>query len=163
MELSNYLYEKLLNCSWLEKCGAPQENLGSLPAIWIRKTDDAIKNISSVRWENACLAEQGNLSEFLAVNYKTEYNQSWNKIVDTVKTNYMPNIMRLVEDACQKRGLPNEVLNDISFNILSIFLASYFSQYYNSEFFNRLLEIYLSGHLPCGWRGKYPNGSILIF
>ena len=163
MYINNQLYKTLLSCPWLEKCGVPQENIFSSPVIWIQKVGDVTKNITSIRWENACLEEQGNISEFLAKNYKAEYNHSWNAIVKTIKTDYLPNIMPLIEDACQKNELPKDILNDVRFNLLSIFLASYFSQYYQSEFFEGLLDIYLSGHIPCGWRGKYPDGCIMVF
>lgn len=163
MEFEKLLYEKLLACPWLEQCGTPQKEPFSLPVAWVRKPDDAIKKIASVRWENVCLAEQGNFTEFLAQNHKTEYNQLWNKLVDTVKTEYLPSIRSRVEEACCKRGLPKDVSNDICFNLLSIFMISYFSQYYQSEFFHSLLEVYSSGHLPCGWQGRHPNGKLYVY
>lgn len=163
MHIDDQLYEKLLCCQWLEKCGVPQENLISSQVKWVQKVSDVTKSISSIRWENACLAEQGDISEFLAINHKTEYNKSWNVVAKAVKADYLPQIMPLVRDACQRKGLSEDVLNDVSFNLLSIFLSKYFSCYYQSKFFDDLLQIYLSGHLPCGWQGKYPAGCIMIF
>ena len=32
-----------------------------------------------------------------------------------------------------------------------------------NEFFDRMLKIYLSGHLPCGWSGEYPEGKFFVY
>ena len=163
MYTTDQLYDKLINCPWLKKCGVPEENLFSFPIIWIQDSSEITQVITSVEWENICLGEQCNISEFLAVNHKNEYHHSWNPIVTTLKSKYLPNIIFRIESICHTNNLPSSILNDISFNLLSIFLANHYSQYYWSNFFNMLLNIYLSGHLPCGWKGKYPNGAIVIF
>ncbi|PGC52826.1 hypothetical protein COM14_03595 [Bacillus pseudomycoides] len=38
-----------------------------------------------------------------------------------------------------------------------------YEEYYKSAFYKEMLEIYLSGHIPCGWNGKYPEGNIFIY
>ena len=51
-----------------------------------------------------------------------------------------------------------EFLDDIKFNLLAIFMSDIHSTFYSDEFFIQLLEVYWSGHFPCGWHGKYPSG-----
>ena len=48
-------------------------------------------------------------------------------------------------------------------NIVLILMANFYSDFYKADFFIALLEIYLSGHLPCGWNGSYPEGKIMIY
>ena len=163
MNINNDLYEQLINCPWFENCGIPQQNLTNFPIVWVDKTIHVEKNIASIKWENICLAERNNLSAFLALNHKTEFNKDWNRIVDLIKSEYLSDILSQVKSALPKQNLSDEVLTDIRFNLLSIFLVNHFSQYYKSQFFNNLLQVYLSGHLPCGWKGHYPDGAMRIF
>ena len=163
MYTADQLYNKLMDCPWLKRCGIPEARLFSFSTIWIQDVDEITKAITSMEWENICLEEHGNISEFLAVNYKAEYCHSWNTTVAFLKSKHLPDIMFRIENAYQPNKLPSSILNDIRFNLLSIFLANHYQQYYQSSFFSMLLSIYISGHLPCGWQGVYPDGSIMIF
>lgn len=70
---------------------------------------------------------------------------------------------KAVEAACQKKGFPAVVLEDIQCNLLSLFWVSHFDPFYHSDFFHKLLDLCLSGHLPCGWQGKHPKGILLVY
>lgn len=57
----------------------------------------------------------------------------------------------------------NDFLVVIRFHLLAIFMSDIYSTFYSDEFFDKLLEVYLSGHLPCGWHGKYPSRELMVF
>lgn len=59
--------------------------------------------------------------------------------------------------------ISKELINEISFNIISIFMADFYSEYYQCVFYENVLKIYLAGQLPCGWDGKYPEGRIMVY
>jgi hypothetical protein len=40
---------------------------------------------------------------------------------------------------------------------------TYLSSGHRSFFFSELLWVYEAGHLPCGWRGEWPAGSLLVY
>ena len=42
-------------------------------------------------------------------------------------------------------------------------MINFYSEYYKSDFFDKMLAIYLSGHLPCGWSGEYPEGRFFVY
>ena len=163
MYTADQLYNQLIDCPWLKRCGIPEASLFPFPATWIQDVDEITKAITSIEWENICLEEHGNISEFLAVNDRAEYRHSWNTTVAFLKSKYLPDIMFRIENICKENKLPSSILNDIKFNLLSIFLTNHYQQYDRSSFFSMLLSIYMAGHLPCGWQGKYPDGNIIIF
>lgn len=124
---------------------------------------DVEKNINSIKWENLCLERRGDFTEYLLKNHKAKYNKYWNVEVRMIKEKYISKISEKIGIALQDNDLSIDVLDDIKMNILSIFMLEYYSEYYSSEFYNKMLEIYLAGHLPCGWSGKYPDGKFIVY
>jgi len=49
------------------------------------------------------------------------------------------------------------------FDFINILVIECYKEYTTSEFFDRELDIYLNGHVPCGWQGRYPNGGMIIY
>lgn len=56
-----------------------------------------------------------------------------------------------------------ELLNTINWDITSVFIFEYFKKIYTNSFYYDLLKVYKSGHIPCGWKGKFPEGKLLIY
>ena len=86
------LTARLLSCCWLSNCGTNQNCTYSFDVFLVSSLKDALKNISSSKWENVCLEEYGNITEYLAKNQKNEYNQHWNENVRKIKSAYLPQI-----------------------------------------------------------------------
>ena len=60
------------------------------------------------------------------------------------------------------KNLPNEVKGVVCENFSTFFIEySYFQELH--PFSEKLLDIYKIGGFPCGWRGDFPKGEILIY
>ena len=160
MILEKEFVETILNCQWLQKCG--QIDSFGFDVEYLSKRD-VEKNINSTKWENICLDRMGDFTTYLHKNHKAEYNKYWNDEVRMIKEQYISKISEKVNFALTNNDLPVGVLDDIKMNVLSIFMLEYYSEYYSSDFYNKMLEIYLAGHLPCGWIGEYPNGKFIVY
>lgn len=162
MDKISNLYKVLLNCEWLKNSGIVDACTYDFIIKPVRNETEAIKGIISIKWENVCLEERGSLTAYLACNHKEKYRE-WNDKVNFIKKEYLPSIicnidLNMIEDQYKK-----EVLSDINFNVISIFMVHFYSDYFHSIFFNNLLKIYLAGQLPCGWEGKHPEGKIKVY
>jgi hypothetical protein len=40
---------------------------------------------------------------------------------------------------------------------------AYMTSKHGSYFFLELLTVYEAGHFPCGWRGEWPSGSLVLY
>ena len=80
-----------------------------------------------------------------------------------IKSEYMNEIQTKVGINWKDEKTKQRVIDDVKFNILTLFMIDYYSDYYQSEFFDRMLKIYLAGHLPCGWSGEYPEGKFFVY
>jgi len=79
------------------------------------------------------------------------------------KIRYDSKICKKIQEGISIKSLPESIIDDIKFNLITILMSDLFSDYYNSEFYRQLYQIYISGHLPCGWEGKYPSGRMIVF
>ena len=102
------------------------------------------------------------LTSFLFLNYSDDYDD-WNNIVRIVKKEHIIPISESLRKVLQQREWPVEIVDDISFNLISLFMANNYSDIYSDNFWDVMLHVYLSGHLPCGWVGNYPDGKIIVF
>lgn len=166
MEISKEIYINLVNCSWFKKCGCAEYYTYDFEIYPISTESEAVKGILSTKWENICLEERGNLTAYLSCNHKDKYKH-WNYEVEIIKKEYLPQIRERLEKNVKEHNFSEEIskelLNEISFNIISIFMADFYSEYYQCAFYENVLKIYLTGQLPCGWDGKYPEGRIMVY
>lgn len=165
MKLDQNLLEKLVDIPWFCKCGNP---LSFEWAVSAASEKAALKAITSRKWENMILDTQGDITEQLSLRSTSglgrEY-QEWNNLVDDFKKSWMPQLHAKWETALQHYGLnTSAVLNDVSFNILSItVIDAYNALVPMPSFFSQLLKIYELGYLPCGWRGTKESGKLIIY
>lgn len=165
MKLNNCLIEKLRSISWFCSCGTPSPFDWAVSAV---STKEAIKAIHSRKWENMILDTQGSVTEQLSIRsiqkIGREY-QEWNRLVLDFKESCLPQLKERWEAALASKGLNTaEVLNDVSFNILSIAVTDAYKEIVPvPSLFLRLLEIYEEGHLPCGWKGAADTGKLIIY
>lgn len=164
MILKREFIEEILNCQWLQRCG--EKDSFKFDVEYLDSKSDIEKNINSAKWENLCLDRMGDFTTYLLKKHKAEYNKYWNDEIRIIKKEYISEISEKVNQSLLNKGfndLAVSILDDIKMNILSIFMLEYYSYYYSSDFYNNMLEIYLTGHLPCGWTGNYPEGKFIIF
>lgn len=161
MILGKDFINKIINCQWLQMCGIKEDFEYDIE--YAKSKKELEKKITSLAWENICLERRGDFTVYLHLNHRTEYDQYWNKEVRIIKSEYMPEIIDKITQALRNKDLSLDILEDMKMNIITLFMLEFYSEYYSSEFFERMLMIYLSGHLPCGWMGKYPKGRFLIY
>ena len=161
MEINNEFIDKVLCCDFLGNCGKVDELKVDIKYV----DSEAMANemICSEEWENIVLEERGKFTSFLSKNHRELFNKYWNQVVEEIKYLYMENIQLRIDNNWNNDRSKQSVADDVIFNIITLFMLDYYSEYYQSEFFDKMLAIYLSGHLPCGWCGDYPEGKFYIY
>ena len=96
----------------------------------------------------------------LLQNHREEYNDKWNKQATINREELIPSIILLLE----KKNIHKEIIDDTKWLLMSILMYDYFSEFgFESELLNQILSIWRTGHLPCGYSSKYPNGKLRVF
>lgn len=162
MEIKQEFFRKLLECKWLENCGSDQNITYNFKVMQVSK-EEALKRIVSLKWKNTCLDAHNDLTGYLFLNHREEYEFNWNKQVEKLHEEYYPQIEALIRSKAEEKGLSEEFIADIRMNFIDIMMNHFYSEYFEADFLIKLLDIYLSGHIPCGITGNRETGTIMIY
>ncbi|MCT4583982.1 MAG: hypothetical protein N4A54_03570 [Peptostreptococcaceae bacterium] len=156
------MIQKLKEIPWFENC-QQSDAISKFDISYCNSVNSTIKHCSSIRWENLLLDKSEDISCHIIVNgIKTKYK--WNDVVKTISKYILPKILNYVENKWIDKYEKNEKIR-IEFNsvLMNFLLAHIFSKYKEEPFHDELLKIYEQGYFPCGWKGTYPEGKIIIF
>ena len=164
IEINKDLIARLSAISWFQHCGNESIILG----MRAKDKDDAIKHISSLKWQNVVLEHQGDVTSKLCIRCirgEGDEDKLWNGLVKEWKSEYLPSIESIWIKNLDAVGLNiKAVIDSVRFSVLDIVMAdAYNSIVPMDQFFIDLLAIYESGHLPCGWWGKKDKGCFYYF
>ncbi len=136
----------------------------SLKLFFLKDKMEISESIQSYKWENICLDKKGDFSSAILLNYEEQYSLIGEEC-EKVQKEVLAFSKRFTA-GLKKKGIRfgGIVLSDVKFNVGTLFLVNHYSEYYIPDvFFEQMLEIYLSGHLPCGWSGGQKNGIFKVY
>ena len=156
---------KMLELPWFSACGQPCR----IPDVMaVKNAREALKGISSARWENTFLDYRGDFTTalcLLAIRSQEKPDRQWNPQADAFKEKCLPALEPLWQKALEPLGLwEKPVIDDLRFCVLGIVVIDAYKEILETpEFFRRLLAVCQEGHLPCGWKGKKDKGCLLVY
>ncbi len=163
MTLDVEMKDRLQKINWLSNCGSQDMLRLTNEFIYIKKIKEIEKMLDGVKWGNTCMNVRNDLTEYLSL-YHPDLYHFWNPMVDEVKDDIISSVSQQIIDRCKDLEIPEKMVDYIFMDIVNIAVTYSYRQYYELEFYNDMLKIYESGHLPCGWLGgKYPNGKFKIY
>lgn len=160
MEINKEFYQELLTIDFFNQCGMPVNGLYEFNVYVEKDFDKAIKSLSKTSWSNITLEEQNLLSAYLLKNHRDDYNKKWNQQAKINREKLIPPIVSKLEE----KNIRKEIIDDTKWLLMSTLMYNYYSKFgIESELLNQILCIWKSGHLPCGYSGKYPNGKLRVY
>lgn len=122
----------------------------------------AVESCSSVEWENLCLEAVNRYCEKLVERAPDRF-RLWNAVVNEVK----PAVQELVREKAgptiERHSLPKVVGDCIEWDVLHVCMEAEYADIYPPGFFASQAYWYVQGHFPCGWRGDFPKGKLVIY
>ena len=161
LERISELIERIESIKWFTSCGE-QVGDSAFRLKYVNSWDEAKKYYSSIEWENTQLEAQNELTVFLHRTQKDKY-QDWNEIVREAKKYIEGPFIEKMRNEKTRFNLDEDFINNVKWDILAAIMEHVYLEYRGSVFYLHLLEIYESGHLPCGWNGEWPEGELMIF
>lgn len=165
MKLDSKFYDEISAIKWFVNCGTPKDLPVSLRCA--QSPEEALSMLASPLWADVRTEAQGDLTGYLAKHHYTSYGGYWNSLAREsrarLEKQLLPNLMSFLTAA----GLPDiskDVMLDINRAALEVSYAHRFPKV--PRFFSRLLKVYSTGHLPCGWTKDmkgWPAGEVIVF
>jgi hypothetical protein len=87
----------------------------------------------------------------------------WNDVVDEVKKVTIPLVNRKIAAVVRAHDLPEIFAAQVHADIASLIMECEYADVYPPGFFASNAYWYVNGHFPCGWRGVFPKGRLVIY
>jgi hypothetical protein len=167
MEPDNEIYMKMNEIKWFVRCGMKPPNDLPFQLQQVTDVNIAIENALDPNWQDAGTAAQGELTGYLARTDYDVYGTSWNRLGDIIEEQIQKETMPKVNEALSRMAAEN-LSNVVLLDLNRIALHSAYKKRFKKvpDFYERLLKVYESGHLPCGWIGDldlWPEGKLIVY
>lgn len=165
--LPTEVYSKLAKMHWFSEVGRKDSPQFDYPVGLTETQQAAIEGFNSALWADVKTEAQGDLTSYLAKHHMDSYG-GWNNLANQSRDLVKAAVDAELSKSIVNHGFPLEMLQPIivDLNRAAIEIA-YRGKFPKAPmFFERLLRIYESGRLPCGWDGKirnWPRGNIIAF
>lgn len=153
--------EDLKKFRWFSLVGKPlREDTSS--AISVKTYGQMIESIDSNSWMNLRIQALNRITNSVR-EYDIDLFRSWNAIAKEI----MP-ISREIADAAIEhmdfRLTDREIISkQVYWDIHHLLIEAEYSSIIEPGLFSYISYWYSVGHLPCGWRGRAPNGNLLVY
>ncbi|REK71269.1 hypothetical protein [Paenibacillus paeoniae] len=162
MTIDKELVERISSITWFSNCGNPLGDRIQLEVVYESNWKKAAKRAQSNHWEAVTLEAGNELTEFLSLNYPDLYKQ-WNHLVREGKEVIELHIVPKINEYIKVRELSPALLDHVKWDMVSAIMEHNYMAQKEPGFFIELLKVYESGNFPCGWKGKWPKGKLIIY
>ena len=155
---------RIMAIDWFAKCGEPAEFDLTMTVERLKSWPQAMKACKARSWENAVLEARNQLTLALHKRDRKGF-QDWNDITRKFKAEVItPMTKKVWEPFQESHALDVELVHSVQWNVLAAMMENaYMRSNHGSFFFLELLTVYEAGHLPCGWRGEWPHGGLIVY
>jgi hypothetical protein len=161
MQIDDSIFGRLEQIDWFSKCAEPHGEIFSFDVAWVNDWPTATKIFSDPEWENTTLEARNALTVFLAKKHAREY-QEWNKITKFAKEKLEPTVFEKVRQFQAAKGLNKVFVDCVKWDVLGIVMEQTYKVFRPPIFFEKLQTVYENGRFPCGWKGEWPNGHLIV-
>ena len=123
---------------------------------------EAIEHCASLDWENLCLEAANQYRQRLLERSVDRFEQ-WNDIAIELKKATIPFVKRKIEPVVRAHGLPRVFEDQVQWDIVHLCMEAEYADVYPPGFYASHAYWYVHGHFPCGWKGTFPQGMLIIY
>lgn len=150
---------QLKHVEWFERVGIKDaEGDAEVLGSW----HQAIESCDSPEWEDLCLEAANQFCERLVERSPARFSK-WNDVVRDIKPTVLDFVKLKTRRVITENDLPKVFIDSVNWDILNLCMESEYADVFPPAFFASQGFWYMSGHFPCGWKGQFPEGKIIIF
>lgn len=152
--------DQLNQCDWFGSVGQPI----SEGVLQVNSWSKATKCCFQIDMVNAGTEAINRICEKTFFTHPhTELRRTWNQFVQGLNPIVDEMADRLIRPIADRQKLPPEVVRVVRSDIQGLLIESELHDLQATTFFTDIARWYLAGHFPCGWKGDYPEGQLIVF
>ncbi|HWB60633.1 MAG TPA: hypothetical protein VG733_14155 [Chthoniobacteraceae bacterium] len=132
------------------------------PVEVVTSWEEAMECCTSQEWDWALL-ESGNIFRGKIRTVSMDELRTWNARVEKVRPLAMSLVNEKTRLTKEQFDLPDVFESNTYAQILMVLMEAEYSQIVAPGNFSKLELLFLNGHFPCGWRGEFPDGELIIY
>ncbi|MFF2094569.1 hypothetical protein [Paenibacillus sp. NPDC058174] len=162
MAIENALVERISNIIWFSNCGNKLELNINFEVVNEANWKKATKQSQSRYWEEITQEAGNKLTEFLSVKFPDRYKER-NKLVRESKELIEVYVVPEINEYINHKVLSPLILENVKWDVVSAIMEYNYKAEKEPIFFLELLKVYESGNFPCGWKGSWPDGKLIVY
>jgi len=161
MDTTSKVYARLDAIFWFSRCGLALPVGLPFDCEPVPSWSEAAVLSGGEYWDWVTTEAGNMLTVYLDRFFRDEY-QKWNGIVKHAKEVLTSGPWARVEAYAKEHQLEHFISSCVRWDTLNAVMEAAYERFNPPIFFLKLLEVYESGHFPCGWEGKFPKGRLLV-
>ena len=113
-------------------------------------------------WESLC-QDAANQYRTRLLEHDKQRFRDWNLLVREIKGKTVPLVLSKTKKMVDANQLPKGFIDTVQWDILHLCMESEYADVFPPGFFASQAFWYIKGHFPCGWKGKFPDGQLVVF
>ena len=156
--------DELSQATWFSEVGKPLKLDPSVEdKVYLCKTwDEAITHCSKISWENIQI-KAGNTLSRRVIQVSPERFKVWNEVAGKVRPLALELVASKIDEVKAKKQLPQSFEHRVKWDIIHLLMEAEYSDIVQPAFFAAQSYWYVTGRFPCGWKGEFPNGKLVVF
>ena len=128
------------------------------------RKDHAPANFTTLKHmaHNLIRKARNQYSERLLERSRDRFAQ-WNGIATELKEVAVPFVRRKVRAAVEEHSLPKVCEDTVQWDILGVCMEAEYADVYPPGFYASQAYWYVKGHIPCSWKGIFPEGILIVY
>lgn len=148
----------LAESEWFSNVGVRNTEHADVLSSW----REAIEHCSAQAWEDLCLEAANQFCERL-VEASPERFMRWNEIAAEMRLIAVDIVREKTASVIAQHQLPKVFVDCVNWDISHLLMESEYADVFPPAFFASQAYWYTAGHFPCGWRGDFPAGRLVIY
>lgn len=166
LHLNEAVSRILLSTDFMHACGRRDHALDWCHHRYqfIHTFKEAEKKMLSNRWADIMLEKSNEFSAQFDIHDPRTRNK-WNDLVYETKEQIIPKLNPVLEGKLAQMGFQNQerAMSMLDYALVTISASLAYRDFYTTLFFEDLLTIYHTGHLPCNWRERDGIGYFEVY
>lgn len=150
--------EQLRQAQWFRCVGVHDTKAAEVLSSW----QEASESCGSPEWEDLCL-EAANQYRQRLIERSPQRFQEWNNIVLAIRPKVIALVREKTTPVVEANNLPAIFIHAVNWDILHLCMEAEYADVFPPAFFASQAYWYVKGHFPCGWKGQFPEGKLVIY